>query len=58
MKKINFVNNSEPYLSAENLNQMQEIQFLMKLETGCISRRKLQILKIMQMITSIEKNRI
>ena len=23
MKKINFVNNSEPYLSAENLNQMQ-----------------------------------
>lgn len=24
MEKINFVNNSEPYLSAENLNQMQE----------------------------------
>ena len=24
MKKITFVNNSEPYLSAENLNQMQE----------------------------------
>lgn len=24
MKKINFVNNSEPYLSAENLNQMQD----------------------------------
>ena len=23
MEKINFVNNSEPYLSAENLNQMQ-----------------------------------
>ena len=23
MKKINFVNNSEPYLSAENLNQLQ-----------------------------------
>jgi hypothetical protein len=23
MKKINFVNNSEPYLSSENLNQMQ-----------------------------------
>lgn len=23
MKKINFVNNSEPYLNAENLNQMQ-----------------------------------
>ena len=23
MKKINFVNNSQPYLSAENLNQMQ-----------------------------------
>ena len=24
MEKINFANNSEPYLSAENLNQMQE----------------------------------
>ena len=24
MEKINFVNNSEPYLSAENLNQMQD----------------------------------
>ena len=24
MKKINFVNNSEPYFSAENLNQMQD----------------------------------